>query len=437
MKAEHGTRTDLQRFWQRLTESEQEILAYFAFARPPVSVDTLTSFSGSSAVTVLALMERLRGKRLVCERKEVGKGFYFPQDPEFMEFVRGLRDEHMKAIGRKIIDHHIRSHPEGEEETVFLADLYLNLGSPGERLDVVKNAADILRRSGQRRKAWGLYDHIITSLWEDPLKTDQAQLLVDTIVDKTDLMMHRIPVQEQVKLLTRAEKIAKERGMWDRLARIELWLAKAFQDSGRFKRAANHINAFTRLSEKIVEKTQLKEASHWMAEYFVWKGRYSEAIRSYEEMVGNLEEFGDSENLLRSACLIGIAYALTGRVSRGLGMIEAVRSKAELLDHREVIMYCDYTTAVVLMELRKVAEAEPYVKRLSGLSDEMLGPFLSWMLCDQRSYILCRRQDYKGALEELHKTLALSRFLGRTHSPHSWTFETLDILKERDWSIRT
>ena len=186
MKAEHGTRTDLQRFWQRLTESEQEILAYFAFARPPVSVDTLTSFSGSSAVTVLALMERLRGKRLVCERKEVGKGFYFPQDPEFMEFVRGLRDEHMKAIGRKIIDHHIRSHPEGEEETVFLADLYLNLGSPGERLDVVKNAADILRRSGQRRKAWGLYDHIITSLWEDPLKTDQAQLLVDTIVDKTD-----------------------------------------------------------------------------------------------------------------------------------------------------------------------------------------------------------------------------------------------------------
>ena len=148
-------------------------------------------------------------------------------------------------------------------------------------------------------------------------------------------------------------------------------------------------------------------------------------------MVGNLEEFGDSENLLRSACLIGIAYALTGRVSRGLGMIEAVRSKAELLDHREVIMYCDYTTAVVLMELRKVAEAEPYVKRLSGLSDEMLGPFLSWMLCDQRSYILCRRQDYKGALEELHKTLALSRFLGRTHSPHSWTFETLDILERR------
>lgn len=420
---------ELQRFWNNLAKDEKEIAAYFAFARPPVSVDTLTSFSGSSAVGVLRLMESLRTKGLVCEKKGVEKGFYFPKDTRFTDFVRGLQNEHLRDIGKKIIDHHLQSHPDGGEETVFLADLYLSLGILGEGLDVVKKAADTLRRSSQKQKAGSLYDHVIASLWEGPFDADKAQLFVDTVIDKTDLMMHRIPIQEQVKLLTRAEKIARERGIADRLVRIELLLAKAFQDCGRSKEATKHINEFTALSREIVDETLLKEAAQWMAEYYIWGGRFSEAIRFYETMVSSLEEFGDTENLLRSACLIGLAYAVTGRISRGIGMIEAVRSKAELLDLPEVSIYCDHTMADVLLELRRATEAEFYVNKLSALSGEALGPFLSWMLCDQRAYILSRKQDYPGALGELKKKAILSNSLGRKHSPCSWTFETLSILE--------
>ena len=78
----------------------------------------------------------------------------------------------------------------------------------------------------------------------------------------------------------------------------------------------------------------LKKTSHWVSEYFIWNGRFSEATRRYEEMVGDLEEFGDDEMALMSSQIVGLSYAFCGRVSRGLGMVDAVRAKAELLNFR-------------------------------------------------------------------------------------------------------
>lgn len=430
MEVERTPRTDLQRLWYRLTKSDQEILAYFSFAPPPVSVDTLASLSGTSAVAVLSVMEHLRKRGIVREKKEVGKGFYFPRDSSFTDFVRRL-SESCPGIGPKIIRHHISTYPDGEEKTIVLAGLYRKLGSPLEGLDVVKQAADILRRSNKKTEAGELYDHVINSLSKHVATPDQGRLFVDCVVEKTDLMMHRIPVRDQVTLLSRAESIAREEEMWDRLARIELWLARALQDTGRSKQAARHVNEFLSFSKMIVDKTKLKATSHWMAEYFVWKGRFDEAIRCYEEMVGDLEEFGDNEMLLRSTCIVGLAYAINGRVSRGLGMIDAVRGKSELLGLPDVINYCDHATICVLLELRKIPEAEVCVKRMSALPEGILGPFLSWALSDQKAYVLCRKQAYEEAIACLKNKAELSKAMGRIHSPFSWTFETLSILESQ------
>ena len=364
----------------------------------------------------------------MCEKKEVGKGFYFPRDFAFTDFVRRLHEGH-PGIGPKIIDYYVRTYPEGKEKTIVLASLYRKLGSPMEGLDVVKQAADMLRRSNEKMEAGALYDHVIGSLSGHAMSADQARLFVDSVVDKTDLMMHRIPVQEQITLLSKVAKIAREGEMWDRLARIELWLARALQDVGQPKQAASHVSEFLRLSKAIVDEAKLKAASHWMAEYFVWKGRFAEAIRCYEEMVGNLEEFGNNEMLLRSTCIVGVAYGMNGRVSRGLGMIDVVRSKAELLGLQDVINYCDHATVCVLLEVRKIHEAEVYINRLSSLPEGVLGPFLLWALCDQKAYILCRKQAYKEAVACLKKKADIAIAMGRMHSPFVWTFETLRILE--------
>jgi transcriptional regulator with GAF, ATPase, and Fis domain len=432
--SEEGPKAALQALWRHLDKNDREIIIYLALAPPPVSIDTLSSLSGASAVTVLSLMEQLKRKGVVFEKRGMSKGVYFVRYAGLAEFIRAhTSEEQMDAVIQRVIDQYEQSSAgnDSEERTLALADLYRALTNPGKGLELMKSAAEILRRSGNKPGAASFYDGLLNCLQGEKLLPAQAELFLDAVIGKIQVTMHRMPVQEQIPLLTRAEKVAQEHKMWDRLAKIKLWLGRALQDAGHHRRATSYINDFLSLSQRIGDTALLKSTSHWVSEYFTWKGRFSEATRRYEEMVGDLEEFGDDEMALMSNQIIGLSYVMCGRVSRGLGMVDAVRAKAELLNLHEVVNYCDQTSIAILLELRKVPEAEFYLDRLSSISDEALGPFLAWTLCDHRAYILCSKQDYEGAFKSLKKKALLSRSMGRVHSPFTTTFETLSILESK------
>lgn len=420
------------KIWKYLDESEREIVTQFVCLPPPVSLDTLSLLSGASAIAVLNLMEKLKKKEVVFEKKGLKKGLYFPYDENLIDIiVLEVPDELMKTTIRKTIDYLDKLLIAEDERTIALAKLYLYTDDFDEGVEIVKNAADILRLSGRKAKAASYYDRILSCLSKDRLMPARANLFVHVAMGKIQIMMHRMPVQEQISLLRKAEGIAEEQGMWDCLPQVKLWLGKALQDAGQHKMAARHINDFLRLSERIGDKAMLKHTSHWVSEYFTWNGRFSEAIRRYEEMVGDLEEFGNDEMSLMSGQVVGLSYAMCGRVSRGLGMVEAVRVKAQMLNLQEVVNYCDQTSLVILIEVRKISEAEIYFNRLSAFSDDELGPFLTWILCDHGAYILCSKQDYKGAFGYLKKKAFLSQSMGRSQSPFPSTFETLSILESK------
>jgi transcriptional regulator with GAF, ATPase, and Fis domain len=337
----------------------------------------------------------------------------------------------MNSIIRRVIGHIRSSSIQGDETTLVLAELYQNLTDSREGLEIAKSGADIMRRSGQKAKAAAYYDRVLRCLSNGSLTPGEAVLFVDAVIGKTSIMTHRTPVPEQIPVLTRAEEVAEEHSLWDRMPRIKLWLGRALQDTGQHKLAARYINDFLRLSERIEDAAILKSTSHWVSEYFTWSGRFSEATRRYEQMVGDLEEFGDDEMALMSSQIVGLSYAVCGRVSRGLGMVDAVRTKAEALNLPEVVNYCDQTSAAILIQLRKIPEAEFYLNRLSSFSDETLGPFLAWTVCDHRAFILCSKQDFDGAFKSLKKKALLSRSMGRSHSPFPSTFETLSVLESK------
>jgi predicted transcriptional regulator len=133
--------TDMLRLWQRLEETEREIVLYFAHAAQPVSVDALSSLSDASAVTVLNVMERLRRKGFVAEKKGFGKGIFFLRDTGLAAFVKAqISDDQMRRVARRIVDYSAESQAEGTDRILFLADLYRKLGDSGEGLDLIKNA---------------------------------------------------------------------------------------------------------------------------------------------------------------------------------------------------------------------------------------------------------------------------------------------------------
>jgi transcriptional regulator with GAF, ATPase, and Fis domain/tetratricopeptide (TPR) repeat protein len=428
--------TDLGKMWQRFEQGDKEIVLYFAYAAQPVSVDALSSFSGTSAVNVLNVMEKLRRKGIVCEKKGYGKGIYFPRDGSLTPFLREqIAGEEMAGVARRIIDYCAQSSPDGDEGTLLLANLYCKLGDPSEGLTTIKNAADILSRSGEKLKAASYYEHVLRQFPNGPLDQTQAELFLDSVIGVIFIMMHRMPLAEQITLLTTAQEVARRYRMWDRLARISLWLGRALQDAGQHRKASKCINDFLSLADKITDTTMLKATSLAVSEYFVWKGKFLEAARRYEEIVGEREEFGDNETVLLASNVVGLGHALSGRISRGLGMIDTVRIKARLLNLQEVVNYSDQASAVALFEIRKIPEAEFFVNRLSSFSEEVLGPFITEALCDFKAFILCAREDYEGAFQETKKRQALIRTMGRIHNPAAWSFETLSILESKGYVL--
>jgi transcriptional regulator with GAF, ATPase, and Fis domain len=434
--AENGRSADIERMWQRFERIDKEIVLYFAYAAQPVSVDALSAFSGTSAVNVLNVMEKLRRKGIVCEKKGYGKGIYFPRDGSLTAFLREqITGEEMSGVARKVIDYYERSSSDGDDMTLLLASLYCKLGDAGKGLSTIKNAAEILSHSGEKLKAASYYEHVLRHFSDDPTEQIQAELFLDSVIGLIYVMMHRMPLAEQISLLTRAQEVARRYALWDRLARISLWLGRALQDAGQHRKASKCINDFLNLADKIEDPAMLKATSLAVSEYFVWKGKFLEAAHRYEEIVGEREEFGDNEMVLLASNVVGLGHALSGRISRGLGMIDTVRIKARLLNLQEVVNYSDQASAVALLEIRKIAEAEFFVNRLASFPEDVLGPFIAEALCDFKAFILTAREDFEGAFQQMQKRQALIRAMGRIHNPAAWSFETLNILESKGYVL--
>ena len=102
--------------------------------------------------------------------------------------------------------------------------------------------------------------------------------------------------------------------------------------AGETDQAAKNISELGLLARKVDDRSMLKSAALMMSELRFWQGRILEAIRSYEETMGDVEEFGDDDKTLKDSALVGWCYVMSGRIARGLGMINAVRAKASLVN---------------------------------------------------------------------------------------------------------
>lgn len=421
-----------KKLWQSLDESEKDIILYLVHTPPPISIDTLTSLAKVPAVKVLNVMEELRKRRIVYEKKECRRGIYFLNGMDLAGYIQEhITKEETRKVLRNIVDFYTQSFDEGREKTLILAELFRKLGDTGEGLGHIKNAADILFHSGQKEKAHVYYDYLFQNFAEKGLTSVNAEVFLDSVLGKISITKHLMSIHDQVLLLDRAQKVAKRHEKWDYLARIKLLLGQALKAAGQYKKASRCFNDFWKFAEGIGDKYMLKIAALSISDFLFWKGRVSEAIRRYEEVVGNLEEFGDDEATLKASAMLGWCYVICGRISRGLGMIDAVRSKAHSLYLQDVLIYADLMSALSLVDIRKIPDAEFYLKRIFSFPEETLGHYALWASNGMMAYVHFTREEYEKAFECQKKAVEHSRILGWMHHRGPYNFEYISGLEKR------
>jgi tetratricopeptide (TPR) repeat protein len=283
---------DLEKTWRAYGEVQKRIVLYILNMNPPISVDILMSLSETSAIAVLNVLEGLKKKKLLCERRGYQKGLYFLVGDVLQEFTeRVVPEDEVKQSIKKLIQYYGEHESEVDKKNMILADLYGKLGDIKEGLNAIKSAADTFFQSGDVKKGMAFYDRVLEYFENREPTPENADIFLESLLIKLSMSKQLRPYAEQMVLLKKAEKIGKRFKRWELLARIKIELASELLVAGETAAAARNISDFQNIAKRIDNPSVLRMAALTMSELHFWQGRILEAIRSYEAAVGDVEDF--------------------------------------------------------------------------------------------------------------------------------------------------
>jgi formate hydrogenlyase transcriptional activator len=414
-----------------------EVLRYLVHYPPPISLDELISLTGSSALAVLRIIEQLKARKIITEKSSYGKGFYFLNN-QLLSAVDNTRTltKDFRTVIRKIIAVYSATSRDEQERTIALAGLYLKSGEYApEGFQYIERAANISVETGHKEAAIQYYDFLSKIFLNHHIAKKDAKFFVNSAIAKISLSSHLVPLQEQILLLMKARVTAIKNDLPEPAARVSISLGHALKAAGRYRDASRYFEAGLRLAKQVDDTKLLKAASITLSDFLFWQGRVAEAIAYYEETIGDVEDFGDDVFTLKGIVMVGWCYVICGRVARGIGLIEAVRSKAQSGQMIEVLIFAELMKAVSLIEIRNITEAEVCLERLLSYPEDTLGHYVLWVTHGCQSYVLFAKGRLEEALDHWQKSYQHSRIFGWTHHRGPWNFEILYALEAKGYRV--
>jgi transcriptional regulator with GAF, ATPase, and Fis domain len=403
-----------------LPVEEWGLLFYLANLRPPVSLDDLSELTGMPAVKTLALMEHLKGRKIVHEKREHGPGFYFlSKDAPALIDKNPLPESETREAMARIIRHYRRSLGKGNERTLILAELYARVEDRGEGLKYLAQAARLLSKAGRAGEAAPYLEHLL-ELEEEARPVDGSALPTpDSLFDMTWNVVHLLPPDRRTILLTKAAAAAERLGRTNDLARIKLLLGQLSNETGDYQTGARYLDESWRVAQLIGDQASLRMIALSASDSLFIEGRIADAIDRYERVVGGIEEFGEDETSLKAASTLGFCYVISGRVSRGLGMIEAARTRADSLGLAEIMLRCSLRKALSLLEVRKLSDAEECLEVILRHPQGKADPRLMSAAYTCLALVRTLTEDYREACLWRDRAIEHSRRIGRLpRGPH-------------------
>ncbi len=419
----------LAKVWHNLAEDEKNIFIAFAFAVKPVTLDTLTALTGQSALNILNFMETLCKKRIVLESKAHGKGVYLLKNGALSAFIESTlpKTEKQKVI-QNLLTFYNESHRTGPEKDRILADLYLQLDDITPGLEFIKRTADALSRLGEKEKARAYYQRIISRFSKSRPNLKEAGVYLESILEKVALTIQSVPPEQTISILNKGKKIVAYYEMTEFMVRIDLKLGWALLVAGRPKEAGRLFLACQKRSKETGDKDTRRAATIMVSHHYLTQGRISRAIANYEASLGSLEAFQNDEVALEATALLGYCYVLSGKIARGMGMIDTVKRKAEKLGLSRTAVAARYLGIISQFDIRKIQDTQPFIEKLCETANIDPGHMISSGINCCRAYMLCMEGNYGEAYKHIEKAAEHSGFYG-LHHYYSWVLECLDALE--------
>ena len=418
-------------WWNNLDQEEKQILILISMIPPPVSLDNLIDLTSISAVKVLRLIENLKKRKAISVYDSLGNGYYNFRHPKLSEFVlQQISDKRKQVEAKKLISFFDGHLEEGLKKCLMMTHFYQISALKPKDFGRILSSAEYCLSLDLKDDAAGYYRIVLDNLSVRRKSLDEKGGCVDATLGLIMAHGHLIPLSQQKALLKRSLRFAEELKDKERLARLNLAYAQIWKTGGNYKKAAFFFDEGWSIAQELGKEDLLKKAALSTTDFLFWQGRVAEAVKRYEQVIGNLEEFSSDETTLRACAALGWCYGICGQTARGIGLIEAVRMKAKESRLSEVKIYADLMTSLTLIEARRISEAEAYLNQILRLPEEILGHYVLWAVNAMMAYVRFHYGDLKTCFKFQNRAHENSKKIGWPHHRGPWNFEYIDALED-------
>ena len=417
-------------WWDHLDSGKRHVLLLAVLVPPPVSLDTLIAVSRFKAVEILQFLDNLVSLNVLSSDVSLGRGYYHFVNERFVRFILNQSSpEELQARVGDLISYYENMAEDREEHCLTLAHLYRKSGARPTRLDYFLKAAVHFTALEMGEEAISYYRIILDHPPDEVKSREQKEIYVEAAIGITATYGHMLSLPEQSAVLVRAQHFSEEIEDRERLLTIHLVLGKTREVEGFYEKAAHHLDQAWLLAQELRNENLLKKAALMTSDFLFRQGRVDEAVKRYEEVIGDLEDFSSDEATLRGCATLGWCYGVCGQTSRGVGLIEAVRIKAEEHRMRDIRAFADLMMVFTLLEARRVSEAQTYIDKILSRPDGVVGQSILWATHWCVAYVAFCRGDLKRCLREHIRGCELLKEYGRPHHRGGWVLEYLQGLE--------
>ncbi|MBN2060321.1 MAG: sigma 54-interacting transcriptional regulator [Deltaproteobacteria bacterium] len=419
---------------------EKTILIHAALLPESISLDILTASTQIGVIKILQFLEKLVERKALSTNKKLGKGYYQFSDNQYPRLILEKAEKaQLQNSAKALISLFEKTAEEDKEQFLNLVHLYQISGLPVKGTLSLFNMAEYYRKNNQTENAVKYYQFILDNPPTSKQSPVERRAFIDAALGLAATREHLVTADQKKGYLKRARRMAiglqdKEREA--RICMIYAYLMSRSEDD--LKKVSPHYHLMWKLTQEIGNKDLLKEAALMSIDFLCWQGRIAEAVKRYEEVIGNLENLPSDEITLRACCLLGWCFSICGQTARGIGLIKTVNEKAKLQGWPGLKAYSDIMSVMTLLEARYVEDADIYLERILKTPKDNLEYFVLWMALRAKAYVHFSRKDYKKFIQYLQQAQELSERYGWTLYRGSWNLECIrDLELEGEIDIGT
>jgi len=325
------------------------------------SVDWIIELTGHKPSQVFEAMEEGIQKSWLFKLSD---GFFHFKNIEVQtQWKEKLQFREKQNWHRKIAEFLLREFADDKLHVNVIANHLLYVENDVRGCRFLLRAANDARKTSSFQQAFRYYTKILGDLFGKE-GFDVDLLFIETAIQYARISIAREDTEKIISILKEAFKRARYYNMQSEAFLLTMHLAKNKFLQSNFYQATQYFNDGCVLLKEIGEPKPPSAVTAFRLFNPFWQGRLKEVTTEYEKLVSTIDKFPSERLNLLAIAMVGFCYALSGNLSQGLGMINALYKHC--LENGDLFLASDaeVTIAGVMIELRRPDEALRYLKNI-------------------------------------------------------------------------